>query len=123
MIIRDIVILDLEKLERKHNVQGYEVEEALWQDARFFYWERANIEDEDVYRALGRTEEGRFLVGFFVYKKDQTALVLSARDDSERKTPLWKKIRRNQHPLSTDYPNLSSIGTSTTQKIFQSCGA
>ncbi len=80
MDIRDIYILDEEKLERKHNVRGYEVEEVLLGASRFYLAEKGNIEGEDVYRALGRTEEGWYLTVFFIYKRDGMALVLSARD-------------------------------------------
>lgn len=80
MDIADIQILDEEKLKRKHNVYGYEVEEVLWGRARFYFAEKGYVEGEDVYRALGQTAEGRYLTVFFVYKRDGTALVTSARD-------------------------------------------
>lgn len=43
---------------------------------------------EDVYRALGQTAAGRYLVAFFIYKRSREALILSARDmdDKERKS-------------------------------------
>jgi hypothetical protein len=49
--------------------------------------EKGHRPGEDVYAALGRTEAGRYLVIFFVYKKDRRVLILSARDmtDSERR--------------------------------------
>jgi uncharacterized protein len=36
---------------------------------------------------MGQTEEGRFLVAFFIYKEDGRALIISARniDDAEKK--------------------------------------
>ncbi len=38
-------------------------------------------------RRLGRSDAGRYLAVFFIYTKDQRALILSARDmsDAERK--------------------------------------
>ena len=79
MDIANIEILDEDKLERKHGVYAYEVEEVLWGDARFYFAEKGNVVGEDLYRALGRTEEGRYQVVFFIYKRNRTALVTSAR--------------------------------------------
>ncbi|MEK7278270.1 MAG: BrnT family toxin, partial [Chloroflexota bacterium] len=42
--------------------------------------EKGHRPGEDVYAALGRTNAGRYLTVFFVYKKDQRALVISARE-------------------------------------------
>ncbi len=36
-------------------------------------------EVEDVYYALGRTDAGRYLIVYFIYKLDHRALVVSAR--------------------------------------------
>ncbi len=89
MDIADIQVLDEDKLRRKHNVHGYEVEEVLLGNSRFYFAEKGFIEGEDVYRALGRTEEGRYLVIFFIYKQNRTALVTSARDMTRKE--------RNRH--------------------------
>ncbi len=66
MDIAKIVILDADNLERKHDVYAYEAEEVLLGKPRFFFAQEGNVKGEDVYRALGRTEEGRYLVVFFV---------------------------------------------------------
>jgi len=42
--------------------------------------EKGHFRGENVYRALGQTEAGRYLVVFFIYKLTQEALILSARD-------------------------------------------
>ena len=91
MKVSDIVVLDEEKLERKHNVYAYEAEEALLNSPRFFFAQQGNVEGEDVYRALGRTDEGRYLVVFFVYKQNRTALVLSARDMTAKEKRQYEK--------------------------------
>ncbi|CAG0946505.1 hypothetical protein ANRL1_03056 [Anaerolineae bacterium] len=80
MDIANIEILDEDKLKRKHGVYAYEVEEVLWGDTRFFFAEKGNVVGEDLYRALGQTEEGRYLVVFFIYKRNHIALVTSARE-------------------------------------------
>lgn len=87
MDIAWVDILDETKLERKHSVRAYEVEEVLLGHPRIFFVEQGNIRDEDVYLALGQTEEGRYLAVFFIYKRNRVALVTSARemDLKERK--------------------------------------
>jgi len=49
---------------------------------------RGRHREEHVYRALGRTLEGRYLAVFFVLKRTNEALVISARDmdDKERRS-------------------------------------
>ena len=91
MDIAKIVILDEDKLERKHNVYGYEAEEVLLNKPRFFFAQQGNVPGEDVYRALGRTEEGRYLVVFFVYKRNRSALVLSVRDMTQKERKRYGK--------------------------------
>jgi len=82
MDIARVDILDEDKLFSKHNVYGHEVEEALASDARIYFVEKGKITGEDVYLALGQTDEGRYLAVFFIYKKNHVALVISARDMS-----------------------------------------
>lgn len=91
MDITDLQILDPDKLERKHDVQPYEVEEALWGNAKFYFAESGKLKGEDVYRALGQTEEGRYLIVFFIYKRNKTALVLSARDMTSKERKRYAK--------------------------------
>jgi uncharacterized DUF497 family protein len=75
------------KLEQKHNVQQYEVWEAFASNPQFRYVEKGHQQEENVYAALGRTNAGRYIIIFFIYKKDKHALIVSARDmtHSERK--------------------------------------
>ena len=77
----------IEKLERKHNVKKHEVLEVLETSKNFRFVEKGNHQNENVYVALGRTYAGRYLIVFFIYKEDKTALILSARDmdNAERK--------------------------------------
>jgi uncharacterized protein len=87
--IYDLVWLDsiVEKLDRKHNVQPPEVREVFEGSPNFRFVERGDRQDEDVYAAYGRTNAGRYLIVFFIYKQDGNALILSARDmdNAERK--------------------------------------
>lgn len=70
----------LDKLQWKHNVTPGEVEEALGLKPRFRRIERGDIQGEDLYAAFGRSQAGRYLTVFFIYKKTHEALVVSARD-------------------------------------------
>ena len=71
-----------EKLAAKHAVSCDEAEEALGDAVLFRYCERGSRPGEDLYSAFGRTDAGRLLMVFFVYKRDQSALITSARDMS-----------------------------------------
>jgi uncharacterized DUF497 family protein len=70
----------IEKLEQKHHVQQEEVREVFRRRPRFRFVEKGHRRGENVYVAQGRTEAGRYVNVFFVYKKNQRALILSARD-------------------------------------------
>jgi uncharacterized DUF497 family protein len=89
MRINGIIWLEdiLEKLERKHAVKQEEVRQLFARSPRFRFVERGHRHGEDVYSAMGQTQAGRYLIIFFVLKKDNRALILSARDmtDPERK--------------------------------------
>jgi uncharacterized protein len=82
--IDSLVWLDeiVEKLARKHQVSTNEVREVLTSKPRFRFVEKGLRSGEDVYAALGQTQAGRYLIVFFVYKRNQAALPVSARDMS-----------------------------------------
>jgi uncharacterized DUF497 family protein len=70
----------VEKVARKHNVSREEVRQAPLNSKHFRFVEKGHRAGENVYSALGQTETGRYLIVFFVYKKKEQALILSARD-------------------------------------------
>ncbi len=82
MLIEGLIWLDeiIEKLIWKHHVQQSEVGEILSNNPHFRFVEKGHHQGEDVYAALGQTLGGRYLIVFFVYKKDKHILILSARD-------------------------------------------
>jgi uncharacterized protein len=85
-------ILDQDKLEYKHRVRAYEVEEVLSRDPHVYFVEKGNIVGEDVYLALGRTSAGRYLSVFFIYRLNHVALVITAREmDSKERRRYAKK--------------------------------
>ena len=78
--LKDIV----EKLIWKHNVEEQEVIEILENKPIFQRKEAGYKPGEDVYVAFGRTNMGRFLSVFFVYTQDKRAIIVSARDMSQK---------------------------------------
>ena len=86
--IKGFIWLDrfVEKLEVKHDVTVEEVEEIFIRrsELRVKKVQRGRYRDEHVYRALGRTDAGRYLAVFFVHKRTNEALVISARDMDEK---------------------------------------
>jgi uncharacterized DUF497 family protein len=87
--IKGIIWLDeiIEKLATKHNVGQNEVLGVLLNQPHFRFVEKGHRLGENVYAALGRTKSGRYLMVFFICKKDGRAIILSARDmtSSERR--------------------------------------
>ena len=82
----------LEKLESKHHVATAEVEEALGGRPGFRFVERGYRAGENVYAAFGRTRSGRRLLVFFVYKpRTHEALIVSAREPTQRERRLYEK--------------------------------
>lgn len=75
------------KLAEKHQVEQSEVEKVLSNGPRFRRVGRGDVAGEAVFAALGRTDAGRYLVVFLVHKFDRSALIISARDmtDKERR--------------------------------------
>lgn len=88
MKIRSIIWLPdvIEKLEVKHGVIIEEVEEVFELGPMFRRGPRGERPGENLYKAYGQTETGRYLFIVFIYKLNRKALILSARDmtDSER---------------------------------------
>ena len=77
----------VQKLIWKHSVETQEVREIFLNNPRFRFVEKGHRKDENVNAAFGQTDAGRYLTCYFVYKKDNRVLILSARDmtDAERK--------------------------------------
>jgi uncharacterized DUF497 family protein len=57
-----------------------EVRAVLLNQPHFRFVEKGHRSGENVYAALGQTESGRYLIEFFVRKRDGRAIILSARD-------------------------------------------
>lgn len=70
----------IDKLAAKHAVTPAEAEEVLYNHPRLRFQETGHQADEDMYAAYGVTDAGRYRVVFFIYKDENAALVVSARD-------------------------------------------
>jgi len=70
----------VEKISRKHRVEQEEVREVLMSSSHFRFVEKGHRKGENVYSGMGQTSAGRYLIVFFVRKRTQQALILSARD-------------------------------------------
>ena len=92
MKIKEIIWLEdiVEKIERKHNVKRGEIIDALGSRPKFRFVEKGHQKGENVYAALGQTSGGRYLIVFFVYKKNGRALILSARDMTKSERRLYE---------------------------------
>ncbi|HEX8494082.1 MAG TPA: BrnT family toxin [Pyrinomonadaceae bacterium] len=81
----------IQKLWRKHGVDQDEVEELFVNQPRFRFVETGYHPGEDVYAACGQTSAGRYLICFFIHKRDGRALPLSARDMTRRERRRYEK--------------------------------
>ena len=77
----------VEKLEWKHDVTPEEVEAMFFAGPLYRLVERGHVVGENMYSAMGQTEDGRYIVAFFIHKHDGRALIISARsmDDAEKR--------------------------------------
>jgi len=81
----------IDKLAWKHDVTTDEVEEIFNQVPIYRFMEDGDVAGENVYAALGRTEAGRYLVVYFIYKPTKEALVVSAREMTPREKKAYGK--------------------------------
>lgn len=70
----------VDKLETKHHVAGYEVEEVFGNKPQVRLLEVGHVEGENLYSAYGQTDSGRYLTVVFIHKLDHRALIITARD-------------------------------------------
>jgi uncharacterized DUF497 family protein len=86
MIVTEVIWLEqfAEKIEHKHRVSREEVEQVFLNRPRFQFAERGDVPGEDLYRAIGRTDAGRYLIVFFIRKQGGRALLISARDTTRQ---------------------------------------
>jgi uncharacterized DUF497 family protein len=93
MRIREIQFASgvIAKIWRKHHITDNEVREIFLNQPDFEFVERGNVKGEDLYSAWGQTDAGRYLIVFFVYKLNQDALVISARNMTRKERRRYVK--------------------------------
>lgn len=70
----------VEKIIRKHDVSPDEAEEVFVNRPQFRSLEKGRVAGEDLYGALGQTDDGRYLTVVFILKAGHIALIVTARD-------------------------------------------
>ncbi len=81
----------VEKLIVKHNVTPEEVEEVFFNQALFLFVEKGHRKGEDIYSALGQSDSGRYIIVIFIYKYQNLALILSARDMDKKERKRYER--------------------------------
>ena len=84
----------VDKIETKHGVTTLEAENIFTKKPLFNKIKKGRIRGEDLYRALGQTDSGRYLTVFFIYKETHEALVISARDMTHQERKYYAKRKR-----------------------------
>ncbi len=99
MKISGFIWLDdiVQKLAWKHSVTQEEITKVFANSPRLYFVEKGNRKDENVYVAFGQTDGGRYLVVFFIYKKNRQAFILSARNMTKAER---KSMERNKSSIS-----------------------
>lgn len=70
----------VDKILTKHNVTINEVEEVLNGKKKVYRISKGDVNGENLYLALGKTNSGRYLSVFYILKQDHSVLPISARD-------------------------------------------
>ncbi|MCD6570603.1 MAG: BrnT family toxin [Deltaproteobacteria bacterium] len=96
MIIEEFVWFSdiIDKLDVKHGVTRFEVESLFTRKPIFSKIQKGRIKGENLYRALGQTESGRYLTVFFIYKVTREAIVISARDMTDKERKYYAKRKK-----------------------------
>jgi uncharacterized DUF497 family protein len=96
MVIEEIIWVERFewKIWCKHHVTRDEVEDIFNSNPQFFFVEKGDCQDENLYLAAGQTRAGRFLVVWFVYKRGKNALPISARQMTPQEKRRYGKKKK-----------------------------
>jgi uncharacterized DUF497 family protein len=83
----------VDKIIAKHNVTPEEAEEVFAHEPHIRFRERGKVEGENLYRAFGQTNGGRYLTVFFLSKRDHSVLIITARDMDAKERREYAKNR------------------------------
>ncbi|MDO8727302.1 MAG: BrnT family toxin [Candidatus Methanoperedens sp.] len=89
-----IIWLDLiiEKITKKHHVSKTEVEEVFKNKPKFRRGPKGNYIKDNVYYAFGRTYGQRLMFIVFIFKKNNEALIISAREMDDKEKLMFSKL-------------------------------
>jgi uncharacterized protein len=65
----------VDKIAQKHAVKRDEIRELFDNRPRFRFVEKGHRLGENVFSALGQTDAGRYLIVFFIHKKEGQAFI------------------------------------------------
>ena len=93
MKIIDLLLNDnvIDKLIWKHNISELEVRQLFNNQPNIRFIEKGKIKGEHLYVASGRNDAGRYLLVFFIMKKNKKALIVTGRDMTERERRKYAK--------------------------------
>jgi uncharacterized DUF497 family protein len=86
----------VEKIATKHHVSTDEVEDILFRQPFVRRAQKGHVKGEDLYVAYGQTFAGRYLVVFFVFKRQQAALPISAREMTPSERKYYERHRKTR---------------------------
>jgi len=69
-----------------------EVVEVLKNNSKFRRGSKGNYLKENIYYALGKTDANRFLFIVFILKRNNEALIISAREMDDKEKSIYSKI-------------------------------
>jgi uncharacterized DUF497 family protein len=97
MEINDVIWLDdiVAKIVTKHGIRTWEVEEVLERNPEFRKGPKGTRKGEDLYYALGQTKVGRYLFVVFIRKRGSKALILTAREMTDRERKASRRRKRH----------------------------
>ena len=98
MIIDEIIWKQqfVEKIPLKHQVSIDEVEEVLNSHPFVCKVARGHIDHENIYAAYSQIHNGRYLIVFFIYKKGNKALPISARDMDNKERRYYENQKKSK---------------------------
>ena len=93
MEITDIVLRSqvLDKIIWKHNISELELRQVFNNQPSIRFMEKGKVKGENLYVGLGRTDSGRYRSIFFIMKRTKKALIVTARDMTERERRRYGK--------------------------------
>ncbi len=98
MVVNDIIWKHqfVEKISSKHKVSIDEVEEVLNSHPFVCKVARGHIDSENIYAAYAQIHNGRYLIVFFINKKGNRALPISARDMDKKERRYYENQKKNK---------------------------